>query len=152
MSLEEAIIKLIISIDEENLDLTINIVDYINNLSLSNDDLNNISQILSLDHQGGSYTNAFHNKCIDYVLEHLNIKFYKNILFLRKQSQMREEQNTEIIEKYINQLLSQDEYPYARDEKQVIQFLIELVVLLKNRDKTVYYFSLIQNKFFNKEE
>lgn len=152
MSLEEAIIKLIISINEENLDSTIHIVNYINTLSLSGDDLNNISQILSLDHQGSSYVNALHNKCIDYILEHLNINFYHNILFLRKQSQMRAEQNTEIIEEYINKLLNQNEYPYARDEKQVIQFLIELVVLLKDRDKTVYYFSLIQNKFFNKEE
>ena len=43
IALEEAIIKLIISINEENLDSTIYIVNYINNLSLSGDDLHNIS-------------------------------------------------------------------------------------------------------------
>ena len=152
MSLEEAIINLVIAINEENLDLTIQIVDYINSLHLSEDELNNISQILSLDHLGNNYTNALHNRCIDYILENLNILFYKNILFIRKQSQMRAEQDTKILEEYINQLLNQNEYPYAKDEKQVIQFIMELVVLLKDKDKIIHYGSLIRNKFFNKEE
>ncbi len=86
MTFEELVMDLIIAINEEDLSSTINIV---NNMSLSNEELNNLSQILSFTHEGGNYTNALWNKCIDYILENLDIPFYKNILFLRKQNRMR---------------------------------------------------------------
>lgn len=150
MTLEELIMQLIISINNENLNSVKNIITEINNKNLSNADLNIIKQALNLTHAESQYTNSINNKCIDYILENLNIPFYKEILFQRKQNQIRHEKKSDIIENYIQELLEQKEYPYAKNEKQVIQFLIEATTLLKDRDKISYYFSLIQNKFFNK--
>lgn len=150
MMLEELIMQLIISINIEDLENVKNIIEKINTMDLSEEELNNIGHILDLTHTGNQYTNPIYNKCIDYILENLNISFYKEILFQRKQNQIRYEKKIDIIENYIQELLAQKEYPYAKNEKQVIQFLIEAITLLKDKNKISYYFSLVQNKFFNK--
>lgn len=151
MTLEELIMHLIISINMEDLEQVKNIISNINDKTLSDEDIQQISYLLDLTHTGNNYTNSINNKCIDYVLKNLNFPFYKEILFQREQFRIRQENNPAIIEDYIQKLLNKEIYPYAKDEKQVIRFLIEAVTLLKDREKISYYFSLIQKKFFNKE-
>ena len=84
MSIEELIIKLTVSINNEDLDATISIINILNNMVLTESELNKLQQALSLQHD-----ELINNKCIDYVLENLNIPFYKNILFLIRHSQIK---------------------------------------------------------------
>lgn len=155
MSLEELSMQLILAINEENLNNTINTVNLLNEMKLEMWEIYNLEQVLSLNAEGINYKNSIHNLCIDYVLQNLkHIPMYKFMLFDRKRIRMRQEQDLSKIENYIKELLNQENYSsQVRDIKDIIQTLIELSVLLKNREKTAYYFSLIQNKFFtNKEE
>lgn len=154
MNLEELIMQLILAINEENLNNTINIVNSLNNMELTQQEIRNLEWLLSIDAEGKNYKNTINNLCIDYILANLkHMPMYKFMLFDRKRIRMRQEQNLSIIENYIQDLLNQENYSeLVRDIKDIIQTLIELSVLLKNREKTAYYFSLIQDKFFNKKE
>lgn len=147
--IEKLIIKLINSISNDNLEITINIIDALKNKELTLDETNKLQKSLFplLLHN-----EQINNKSIDYILENLNFPFYKNILFLREYNQMKQETNLEIIENYIQQLLDAKEYPYAESEQQVIRFLVSLVPLLKDKDKISNYSNQIQNKFFNGKE
>ena len=151
MLLEELIMQLIVAINTEDLLQVKNIVNNINNRSLSSEEKKQINKLLNLTHTGGSYPNPINNKCIDYIMDNLNLPFYKEMLFQREQYRIRQEKNPLIIEEYIQKLLNKNDYPHAKDEQQVIRFLIEAATLLKDREKISYYFSLIQKKFFNKE-
>ena len=81
MLLEELIMQLIVAINTEDLLQVKNIVNNINNRSLSSEEKKQINKLLNLTHTGGSYPNPINNKCIDYIMDNLDLPFYKEMLF-----------------------------------------------------------------------
>lgn len=146
MTLEKLTMDLILAINNEDLISTKEIINIINTMSLNSTEIATFVQLLSLTAGGGNYTNPLDNKCIDYIFENFIYEpKYKYILFYRKRLQMRKETDDNKIEEYIKYLFENENNNYAKDRKDFIQTLIELIAKLKDKEKKVHYYSLIKD-------
>ena len=146
MTLEKLTMDLILAINNEDLISTKEIINIINTMPLNSTEIATFVQLLSLTDGGGNYTNPLDNKCIDYIFENfIHEPKYKYILFYRKRLQMRKETDDNKIEEYIKYLFENENNNYAKDRKDFIQTLIELIAKLKDREKKVHYYSLIKD-------
>ena len=65
---------------------------------------------------------------------------------------MRVIEDSDYIKNYVEELLSKEAWEYNVSDTDLLQTLIEAVVKLRDRNKTIHYFALIQDKFFSEEE
>ncbi len=155
MTSEQLIMQLVIAINEEDLETTMELVDKLNILKPDTEEetekLFILLQFSSPDN--GGYTNFQFNECIDYVLKNLyNLEKNNTILFHRLRNRMRVIEDVNYIRNYIDELLSKDAKEYNISETDLLQTLIESIVKLRDRDEIIHYFTIIQDKFFPEEE
>lgn len=155
MTSEQLIMQLILAINEEDLKTTIDLVDKLNILKPDNEaETEKLFLLLQLSSpDNGGYTNFQFNECIDYILKNLyNLEKNNTILFHRLRNRMRVTEDPDYIRDYVEELLSKDAKDYNVSDNDLLQTLIEAIVKLRDRNKIIHYFTIVQNKFFPEEE
>lgn len=155
MTSEQLIMQLVIAINEEDLEATIDLVDKLNILQPdTKEETEKLFILLQLSTpDNGGYTNFQFNQCIDYILKNLyNLEENNTILFHRLRNRMRVIEDTDYIENYIEELLNKNAEEYNISNADLLQTLIEAIVKLRDRNKIIHYFAIIQDKFFPEEE
>ena len=133
--------NLIIAINEENLEVTKNCCDMLNNLPFySTGDLTNL---LNINYRTQNYVNYVTNPCIDYVLDNLKINYIDEIKLFRKKTYLIEIADPYQIKSFVTEQLQNQSYDV--DEQFFVQSLIELTVQLHDLNEIKILFNQINN-------
>lgn len=155
MTSEQLIMQLILAINEEDLETTMDLVDKLNILKPdSKEEAEKLFILLQFSSpDNGGYTNFQFNECIDYTLKNLyNLEENNTILFHRLRNRMRVIEDTDYIRNYVEELLSKNAKDYNVSDNDLLQTLIEAIVKLRNRNEIIHYFTIVQDKFFPEGE